>query len=54
MKQVTRPAMEFYNFHSAQKTLAGIELIHMIKKWQMKKHYRGNLSPDEKFYALTG
>ena len=54
VKRITRPMMGFQNFHSAQKTLKGIELMHMIKKGQMKKQYRGNLSPAEQFYALAG
>ncbi len=38
------------NFHSAQKTLAGIELMSMIKKGQMKGD---DVSPVEQFYSLA-
>ena len=40
----------FKSFHSAQSTLAGIELVAMLKKGQMKKNMIGVLSPTEQFY----
>ncbi len=43
----------FKDFHAAQKTLAGIELIHMIKKGQMRGTRGDRLSPAEQFYALA-
>ncbi len=43
----------FKNFHSAQSTLAGIELMAMLKKGQMKKNVAGVFSPVEQFYALA-
>jgi len=43
----------FKNFHSAQSTLVGIELMAMINKDQMKKNMVGTLSPAEQFYALA-
>ncbi|MBR9909164.1 MAG: hypothetical protein GYB33_02285 [Gammaproteobacteria bacterium] len=43
----------FKNFHAAQKTLAGIELIHMIKKGQMRATRGDCFSPAEQFYALA-
>ena len=49
IKRITRPMLEFKNFHCAQKTLAGIELMKMIKKGQMKED---RLSPAEQFYSL--
>ena len=52
-KRITRPMMGFKNFHAAQKTLAGIELMAMLKKGQMKKNLAGSLSPVEQFYALS-
>ncbi len=36
-----------------KKTLAGIELVAMIKKGQMKKNMVAGLSPPEQFYALA-
>ena len=50
IKRITRPMLGFKNFHSAQKTLAGIELMKMIKKGQMKGD---DLSPAEQFYSLS-
>jgi transposase-like protein len=53
IKRITRSMLGFKNFHSAQATLAGIEVVAMIKKGQMKKNIAGNLSPAEQFYALA-
>ena len=53
IKRITCPMMGFKNFHTAQKTLAGIELMAMLKKRQMKKNLAGSLSPVEQFYALA-
>jgi putative transposase len=43
----------FKSFHAAQKTLAGIELIHMIKKGQMRATRGDLMSPADQFYALV-
>ena len=44
--------MGFKAFHSAEATLAGIELHHMLKKGQ---HSQAANMPDfEQFYALAG
>jgi len=51
VKRVTKPMMGFKEFHSAQKTLAGIELWRMIKKGQMKNSE--NMTACEQFYALA-
>ncbi len=53
IKRITRPMLGFKNFHSAQSTLAGIEVIAMIKKGQMKKNMSGKLSSADQFYALA-
>ena len=45
--------MGFKNFNAAQNTLAGIELMSMIKKGQMKTTKGDNRSPAELFYALA-
>jgi len=45
--------MGFKNFYSAQCNLAGIELVAMLKKGQMKKNSAGSLTPAEPFYALA-
>ena len=36
IKRQTRPTLGFKSFHAAKSVLAGIELMHMIKKGQMK------------------
>ena len=53
VKRITRNMLGFKNFDSAQSTLAGIELMAMIKKGQMKKNLSGILSPALQFYALA-
>lgn len=53
IKRITRLMLGFKNFHSAQNTLAGIELVAMLKKGQMKQGFTGTLSPAEQFYALA-
>ena len=53
VKRITRSMLGFKSFHSAQSTLAGIELVAMLKKGQMKKNLVGALSSTEQFYALA-
>ena len=53
IKRKTKLILGFKNFYSAQKTLAGVELIRMIKKGQMKKTRGDILSPAEQFYSLA-
>ena len=45
--------MGFKNFHAAQRTLAGIKVMAMIKKGQRKGSMENNQSPAELFYALA-
>jgi putative transposase len=54
VKRVTRPMLGFKSFDAAQGTLAGIELMHMIKKRQMVVE-AGDEGPTaaEQFYALA-
>jgi putative transposase len=51
IKRVTKPMLNFKSFRSARNVLAGIELIHMIRKGQMKEN---QMSFAEQFYALAG
>jgi transposase-like protein len=53
IKRLTKPMMGFKNFHAAQKTLAGIELMAMLRKGQMKTSEGDASSPVEQFYALA-
>ncbi len=51
IKRITTPMMGFKAFHSAQATLSGINLHHMLKKGQ---HIAAaNNTVFEQFYALT-
>jgi putative transposase len=52
VKRMVRPMLGFKSFHSAAATLAGIELMHMIRKGQLRT--TGKLRPAEQFYSLAG
>jgi len=43
----------FKNFHAARRTLAGIEVMAMIKKGQMTTLAGDRKTPAEMFYALA-
>ena len=54
VKRVTKPMLNFKSFRAAKSVLAGIELMHMIRKGQMVlKGYEG-MSYANQFYALAG
>ena len=53
VKRITRNMLGFKSFDSAQNTLAGIELMSMINKGQMKKNLSSIMSPADHFYALA-
>ena len=53
IKRVTRPMLNFKSFRSASNTLAGIELMHMIRKGQMIVAEDNLMSFAEQFYALA-
>jgi putative transposase len=54
VKRVTRPMLGFKSFVAAQDTLAGIELMHMLKKGQMVvEEGAEGLTAAERFYALA-
>jgi putative transposase len=54
VKRVIRPMLGFKSFDAAQGTLAGIELMHMIKKRQMVVEAGDEgLTAAEQFYALA-
>ena len=52
VKQRTDPMLGFKSFASARKTLAGIELVHMLRKRQHENSSK--MSPAEVFYSLAG
>jgi putative transposase len=54
VKRVVRPMLGFKSFWAAQRTLAGIEVMHMLKKEQMvMEEWEPCLTPAEQFYALA-
>jgi putative transposase len=51
IKRQVRPMLGFKSFWSAAVTFAGIELMHMIRKGQLKA--AGHLCPAQQFYSLA-
>jgi transposase-like protein len=54
IKRVTRPMLNFKSFRAARNVLAGIELMHMIRKGQLLLEGSIELSFADQFYALAG
>jgi transposase-like protein len=52
IKRRTRPMFGFKDFRCARILLSGIELMHMIRKGQMKNGSRGQ-TPAQQFYSLA-
>jgi putative transposase len=52
IKWLVRPTPGFKSFRSAAVTLAGIELMHMIRKGQLRT--TSELCPARQFYSLAG
>ena len=53
IKRLMRPMLGLKFFHAAQRTLAGIEVVAMIRKGQMKTRARDKQSSAEMFYGLA-
>lgn len=53
VKRIVRPMRGFHSFRSAGATLAGIEMMHMIKKGQMVTVDGRDLFAAEPFYSLA-
>lgn len=53
VKRVTRPMLGFKSFRTAIAVLAGIELMHMIRKGQLSAERGKDLTFAEQFYALA-
>lgn len=51
IKRIVNPMMGFKAFHSAEATLSGVELYHMLRKSQHS--HAANLTILEQFYALA-
>ena len=54
VKRVTKPMLNFKSFQAAKCVLAGIELMHMIRKGQLMMNGCGEMSFADQFYALAG
>lgn len=54
IKRVTRPMLNFKSFHSARNVLAGIELMHMIRKNKFAIYNDKTKSFADQLYALAG
>ena len=54
VKRVTKPMLNFKSFQSAKCVLAGIELMHMIRKGQFMLEGCNEMSFADQFYALAG
>ncbi len=52
IKRLVRPMLGFKSFRSAAVTLAGIELMHMVRKRQLRT--TGEICPVRQFYSLAG
>ena len=53
IKRLTRPMLGFNSFWAARRTLAGIELVHMIRKEQLMEDGRQGQTAAEQFYSLA-
>ena len=49
VKRITRPRLDFQSFGSATVTRAGIELMHMFRKGQLRCATK--LAPAQQFYS---
>ena len=53
VKRLTRPMLGFKSFWAARCTIAGIEVMHAIRKGQLMTTENVPQSPAEQFYALA-
>jgi len=54
VKRITKPMLGFKSFHAAKNVLAGIELMHRIRKGQLNFEGAEEMSFADQFYALAG
>ncbi len=54
VKRITKPMLGFKSFHAAKSILAGIELMHMIRKGQSYLAGSEEMSFADQFYVLAG
>ena len=53
VKRITCPMLGFKSFWAARCTIAGIEVIHAIRKGQLVTSSAKSQTPAEQFYALA-
>jgi putative transposase len=53
VKRVVRPMLGFKTHDTAQRTIAGIELMHMLHKGQIESGAAQGRTPAEQFYSLA-
>jgi putative transposase len=53
VKRGTRPMLGFKAFDAAQWTLAGVELMHLLRKGQLQGGAEQGLTPAQQFYSLA-
>jgi putative transposase len=53
VKRLTRPMLGFKSFWAARCTIAGIEVMHAIRKGQLLTAENESHTPAEQFYALA-
>jgi transposase-like protein len=53
VKRIVHPMLGLTSFEAAQRTLAEIELMHMIKKGQIETGGQLGQTPAEQFYSLA-
>ena len=54
IKRVTKPMLNFKSFRAAKCVLAGIELMHMIRKGQLMMEGCNARAFADQFYTLAG
>ena len=54
IKRVTKPMLNFKSFHAARSVLAGVELMHMIRKGQFTGDGAQAMSFADQFYMMAG
>jgi transposase-like protein len=53
IKRRTKPALGYKSFNGARQTITGIEIVHMIKKGQLKHSNQNNQSNFSQFMSLV-
>ena len=53
VKRLPRPMLGFKSFWAARCTIAGMEVMHAIRKGQLTSTGNGPQTPAEQFYALA-